>query len=1008
MAYRIPLTDSRLIAREEQAIADLQELYPDGRVTTLDARDRALGKRLSKLYVAIGYETRVAMLEAWGFEVELSKGGRKATLDHEAVLAELAHRYEGHEKPQKLGILIHDNPDLASNLKSISSKSNELFGQTLARELADRGILMREKSTGDVTDNELRAMIDTLEARYRDDDNKLSTVAALKAAHPEYKIEFAALVGKSELVFGMGQRELLVERGILRANRTRRAARATDCTDEEVWEAIDQLGAMLSERPDEEKPKTVAELAKSYPEQGPYISEGKARGLTDKGPLQELGILQRTTALVKRAGVRRTPPEQMGQLYVQAGGVPLIEPDGSDTALLPRGVCGLDVEHGLEMRELLAGMRAGDAVATLAVGDILHPVLEERSEEWNPDRKYQALFLEDAEGRLCPAYAHDRRIYEDAVGQSDSTLAKYAEGKVLSVQADETAPVVLVRLRVLASLRTSTLAHALRAMGYIDERDVRGSMAWRYRIWHANHTGDKLEVMPSKTLKDGRLPASSQTASDGSSVVPFESSKEAPEIAAPPAERDALVSRLAPTHESTSYETTKTDDNPEGEETALEQTARLLDAYGSGGTVLTDQSDANSAGSSEGDATRAARTFVDPSFTFGFCEKPGQRYREMVELNQQLAQEAEQKRNEEAKRKAEEEKAARLAQIEAARKAEAETKQRMQDARVELNSAKGQFDSLIHEKVKLEAQVQEFDHQIGDMRATARDLKRIETDLDAARKELDSLGFFAFGKKNELRKKIQQLEQSQKELSEKLPSDVDESIKRIARQRDDVASELDEVEKKLAECRKRIDASASILVQPLAEKLAGASKGDVLEFGSYPQSSDRAGGEPVKWQVLEKRGDRLLLMSTLVLDYHVFNESKAAGNDYQTSELRKWMIGGFRTRAFGIDEQLLLDGDPFIMGLKDFTHYFTSKASRMCSQTEYAKGRGRSKEGRAFYWLSTPGDWDEGLVYYVNPHGDILGSGKTIYSQGMSFGAIGLDVNYDSGVRPAVWVKTKV
>lgn len=378
-----------------------------------------------------------------------------------------------------------------------------------------------------------------------------------------------------------------------------------------------------------------------------------------------------------------------------------------------------------------------------------------------------------------------------------------------------------------------------------------------------------------------------------------------------------------------------------------------------------------------------------------------------AEAKRRAEEEAARKAEEEARRKADEEKAARLAEIEAARKAEAETKRRMQDARVELNGAKGQLDSLAREKEKLEAQIQEFDHQISDMRATARDLKRTETDLDAARKELDGLGFFAFGKKGELRKKIQQLEQSRKELSEKLPSDVDESIKRIGRQRDDVASERGEVEKKLAECRKRIDASASILVQPLVEKLAGASKGDVLEFGRYPQSSDRAGGEPVKWQVLEKRGDRLLLMSTFVLDYHVFNESKAAGNDYRTSDLRKWMIGGFKTQAFDIDEQLLLDGDPFIMGLKDFTRYFTSKTSRKCSQTEYAKGRGRSKGGRAFYWLSTAGDWGEGLVYYVNPHGDILGSGKTIYSQGMSFGAIGLDVNYDSGVRPAIWVKTK-
>ena len=120
------------------------------------------------------------------------------------------------------------------------------------------------------------------------------------------------------------------------------------------------------------------------------------------------------------------------------------------------------------------------------------------------------------------------------------------------------------------------------------------------------------------------------------------------------------------------------------------------------------------------------------------------------------------------------------------------------------------------------------------------------------------------------------------------------------------------------------------------------------------------------------------------------------------------MIHEFKTSAFGIDEQMLLDGDPFIMGLEDFKRYFATKASRRCSQTEYAQSKGRSKGSGAFYWLSTAGDWGDGLVYYINPHGDILGSGNTIYSQGMSFGAIGLDVNYDSGVRPAVWVRTKL
>ena len=155
----------------------------------------------------------------------------------------------------------------------------------------------------------------------------------------------------------------------------------------------------------------------------------------------------------------------------------------------------------------------------------------------------------------------------------------------------------------------------------------------------------------------------------------------------------------------------------------------------------------------------------------------------------------------------------RLAEIEAARKAEAEAKQRMQDARIELNNAKGQLDSLTCEREQLEAQMGEFNQQIRELDMTARELKSVEDDLVSTRKELDGLGFFSFGKKGELRKKIQQLEQSQKELSGKLPDDVDEFIKRLERQRDEAAHALAEVTRKAAECQERVDAAATIVAE---------------------------------------------------------------------------------------------------------------------------------------------------------------------------------------------------
>ena len=175
------------------------------------------------------------------------------------------------------------------------------------------------------------------------------------------------------------------------------------------------------------------------------------------------------------------------------------------------------------------------------------------------------------------------------------------------------------------------------------------------------------------------------------------------------------------------------------------------------------------------------------------------------------AEEAERLATVEAARKAEE--AARLAAAEAARKAEAEARQRVQEAEVDLLSAREKLNGLTVEDDQLEAQMRGFDRQIRELGETVRELKGVEGDLASARKELDGLGFFAFGKKGELRKKIQQLEQTQKELSEKLPAEADETIKTLERQRDEAADALAEVKRKAAECQERIDAAAAIVAE---------------------------------------------------------------------------------------------------------------------------------------------------------------------------------------------------
>lgn len=129
MAERIVAPTQSILDRENRAIQDLKKYYPDGQIKRLDSDHSSLGERLTNLYRELGYESRAEYLEVLGFTQSVeSKGGRPTTTDPEAIISELMDRYEGIEKPKTIGILIHENPDMKGQIKTLQNKSNELFG----------------------------------------------------------------------------------------------------------------------------------------------------------------------------------------------------------------------------------------------------------------------------------------------------------------------------------------------------------------------------------------------------------------------------------------------------------------------------------------------------------------------------------------------------------------------------------------------------------------------------------------------------------------------------------------------------------------------------------------------------------------------------------------------------------------------------------------------------------------------------------------------------------------
>lgn len=91
--------------------------------------------------------------------------------------------------------------------------------------------------------------------------------------------------------------------------------------------------------------------------------------------------------------------------------------------------------------------------------------------------------------------------------------------------------------------------------------------------------------------------------------------------------------------------------------------------------------------------------------------------------------------------------------------------------------------------------------------------------------------------------------------------------------------------------------------------LKNAKVGDMITFGTYPQTANGKDKTPIKWRVLKNTGNELFLLSEYILDskqYHNIGStwsSKQYNNDdiditWKDSDLRKWLNTDFYNRAF--------------------------------------------------------------------------------------------------------------
>ena len=197
--------------------------------------------------------------------------------------------------------------------------------------------------------------------------------------------------------------------------------------------------------------------------------------------------------------------------------------------------------------------------------------------------------------------------------------------------------------------------------------------------------------------------------------------------------------------------------------------------------------------------------------------------------------------------------------------------------------------------------------------------------------------------------------------------------------------------------------------------IANAQAGSHIYFGSYEQDNDLyASVKPIEWRVLERIGNRILVISEYGLEDEPYNKKRASVT-WETCTLRAWLNSDFLASAFTAGEQAMIpavhvvnernpkfgtDGGNdtqdkvFILSISEAKSFFPTKNDRMCTPTAYtlAKGCYANKDsGRCWWWLRSPGD-DQGHVARMDIDGTLLYDG---YFAARTTGA----------VRPALWIE---
>ena len=148
--------------------------------------------------------------------------------------------------------------------------------------------------------------------------------------------------------------------------------------------------------------------------------------------------------------------------------------------------------------------------------------------------------------------------------------------------------------------------------------------------------------------------------------------------------------------------------------------------------------------------------------------------------------------------------------------------------------------------------------------------------------------------------------------------------------------------------------------------------GDIITFGSYEQDNDLTNGsEPIEWQILEKDGSKIYVISKYGLDSQKYNDVWEVVC-WENCKIRVWLNQDFYAAAFNEVEQSMIattdvrsvhpsgsyptkivQDKVFLLDYDGAYGYFKGEKARTCIATAYADAQGSAVEygGRCWWWL---------------------------------------------------------